>query len=88
MAFDVSATDPSDGSLNGVEPRPAIEHVAHPRLVASCQRSSAIMVMIEASPFFGGRRLKKFSAEEKIRIVLTGLRGEDSIAELCQREQA
>src|SRR6266498_3666326 len=26
------------------------------------------------------------SAEEKIRIVLAGLRGEDSIAELCRRE--
>jgi transposase len=26
---------------------------------------------------------RQFSAEEKIRIVLTGLRGEDSIAELC-----
>jgi transposase len=30
------------------------------------------------------RRL--FSAEEKIRIVLEGLRGEESIAELCRRE--
>ena len=29
---------------------------------------------------------KHYSAEEKIRIVLTGLRGEDSIAELCRRE--
>jgi len=28
----------------------------------------------------------QFSAEEKIRIVLSGLRGEDSIAELCRRE--
>src|SRR5438876_9671255 len=28
---------------------------------------------------------RQFSAEEKIRIVLTGLRGEDSIAELCRR---
>jgi transposase len=27
-----------------------------------------------------------FSAEDKIRIVLEGLRGEDSIAELCRRE--
>ena len=27
-----------------------------------------------------------YSAEEKIRIVLEGLRGEDSIAELCRRE--
>ena len=26
---------------------------------------------------------RRYSAEEKIRIVLTGLRGEDSIAELC-----
>ncbi len=29
---------------------------------------------------------KRHSAEEKIRIVLSGLRGEDSIAELCRRE--
>ena len=29
---------------------------------------------------------KQHSAEEKIRIVLSGLRGEDSIAELCRRE--
>jgi transposase len=29
---------------------------------------------------------RKFSAEEKIRIVLEGLRGEDSIAELCRCE--
>src|SRR3954468_17341284 len=28
---------------------------------------------------------RQFSAEEKIRIVLEGLRGEDSIAELCRR---
>ncbi len=32
------------------------------------------------------RTRRKFSAEEKIRIVLDGLRGEDSIAELCRRE--
>ena len=29
---------------------------------------------------------KRYSAEEKIRIVLDGLRGEHSIAELCRRE--
>ena len=29
---------------------------------------------------------KHYSAEEQIRIVLEGLRGEDSIAELCRRE--
>jgi len=28
---------------------------------------------------------RKFNAEEKTRIVLFGLRGEDSIAELCRR---
>ena len=30
---------------------------------------------------------RRYSAEEKIRIVLQGLRGEESIAELCRREQ-
>lgn len=29
---------------------------------------------------------KRYSAEEKIRIVLEGLRGDESIAELCRRE--
>jgi transposase len=31
-------------------------------------------------------RAEHFSAEDKIRIVLEGLRGEESIAELCRRE--
>jgi hypothetical protein len=31
---------------------------------------------------------KHYSAEDKIRIVLDGLRGEHSIAELCRRERA
>jgi transposase len=29
---------------------------------------------------------KRYSSEDKIRIVLAGLRGEDSIAELCRQE--
>ncbi len=29
---------------------------------------------------------KQYSAEEKIRVVLDGLKGEDTIAELCRRE--
>ncbi len=33
------------------------------------------------------RTRRKFSAEEKIRIILEGLRGEESIAELCRREE-
>ena len=34
----------------------------------------------------GRKTRRKFSSEEKIRIVLDGLRGESSIAELCRRE--
>ncbi len=33
-----------------------------------------------------GKTRRKFSAEEKIRIVMEGLRGEESIAALCRRE--
>ena len=33
------------------------------------------------------RTRRKYSSEEKIRIVLEGLRGEESIAELCRREE-
>ena len=32
------------------------------------------------------RTRRQYSSEEKIRIVLEGLRGEESIAELCRRE--
>ena len=32
------------------------------------------------------RTRRRFSAEEKVRIVLDGLRGEESVAELCRRE--
>lgn len=32
------------------------------------------------------RTYKKYSSEEKIRIVIEGLRGEYSIAEICRRE--
>ena len=32
------------------------------------------------------RTRRRFSAEEKIRIILDGLRAEESIAELCRRE--
>jgi transposase len=32
------------------------------------------------------RTRRKFNSEEKIRIVIDGLRGEDSIAEICRRE--
>ena len=32
------------------------------------------------------RTRRKFSPEEKIRIVLEGLRGEETIAELCRKE--
>lgn len=30
---------------------------------------------------------RKFNAEEKIRIVLEGLKGEESVAEICRRER-
>jgi len=47
---------------------------------------------IRAGESAGGRGREGYppgdphSAEEKIRIVLEGLRGEDSIAELCRRQ--
>ena len=44
--------------------------------------------ILQVGPLFRGRTTTRrhFSAEDKIRIVLEGLRGEDSIAELCRRE--
>jgi len=46
------------------------------------QRSTAEQVVKDIRR----RTRKHHSAEEKIRIVLEGLRGEESIAELCRRE--
>lgn len=43
----------------------------------------ATLVQARAIP---GRTRRKFSPEEKIRIVLEGLRGEQSVSELCRRE--
>ena len=52
------------------------------RQKAGTQRASAEQVVKDI------RRAtrKQYGAEEKIRIVLEGLRGEDSIAALCRRE--
>jgi transposase len=50
--------------------KPVIQKVAAERLVKDIRRATR----------------KLHSAEEKIRIVLAGLRGEDSIAELCRKE--
>jgi len=51
------------------------------------QKSKGLKVDAEATVRDIRRRTRKqYSAEEKIRIVLEGLRGEYSIAELCRRE--
>ena len=50
--------------------KPGIRHSASEKIVKDIQRATR----------------KQYSAAEKIRIVLDGLRSEDSIAELCRRE--
>ena len=51
------------------------------------QKSNELKAGAEATVRDIRRRTpKQYLAEEKIRIVLSGLRGEDSIAELCRRE--
>src|SRR5215207_8421083 len=51
------------------------------------QRSGPAKEPVEAVVMDIRRATRRhFSAEEKIRVVLEGLRGEDSIAELCRRE--
>ncbi len=48
-----------------------------------CPKSNSESVVCEIK-----RRTRgKFSAEEKIRIVLEVLKGEESIAEVCRREK-
>src|ERR1700727_235158 len=55
-----------------------------PRSIASVQ--AAIKPAEDAIRDIRRATRRHFSAEEKIRIVLEGLRGEKSIAELCRRE--
>jgi transposase len=51
------------------------------------QKSGPVRASVEqAVKDFRRATRRHFSAEDKIRIVLEGLRGEDSIAELCRRE--
>jgi len=50
------------------------------------QKQESIETAEEAVRNIKRRTRRKFNAEEKIRIVLCGLRGEESIAELCRRE--
>src|SRR5262249_33852857 len=59
-----------------------------------CERRDKLHQSAAGNRFFHGARRnsemaisrRHHSAEEKIRIVLEGLRGEDSIAELCRKE--
>ena len=54
---------------------------------AAARRASNIRPPRDAQAIFGRRATRKqCSAEEKTRIVLDGLKGEDSVAELCRRE--
>ena len=53
-----------------MRPKPSSHKAAAERVVKDIRRATR----------------KQYSAEDKIRIVLDGLCGEDSIAELCQRE--
>jgi transposase len=61
-------------------------------VIKDIRRATRRQFSADAPPVLGRRAAssrptrRQFSAEEKIRIVLEGLRGEDSIAELCRRE--
>ena len=53
-----------------------------PATLATLSASQPYVVHIRLTP----HTRRRFSAEEKIRIVLEGLQGEESIATLCRRE--
>ena len=58
---------------------------------ATLSRATAKGLFVGMSFFAAVRQIrrvtrKKYSAEEKVRIVLEGLRGETKIRELCRRE--
>jgi transposase len=55
-------------------------------LAGACESHSTDLSSEEIVKGIRRATRKRYSAEEKIRIVLDGLRGEHSIAELCRRE--
>ena len=59
---------------------------SHPRRASPLRRSRFVQPAEQVIREIRRSTRRQFSAEEKIRIVLSGLRGEDSIAELCRRE--
>jgi hypothetical protein len=64
------------------------DHTCPPNALIQISRSAAITEPEGLCPCCGPilrRTRKQYSAEEKIRIVLSGLRGEDSIAKRCRR---
>jgi hypothetical protein len=53
----------------------------------SAERKPALSIIKDIQPAAGaGQTRRQYSAEEKIRIVLEGFQGEQSVAEICRRE--
>ncbi|QHV96683.1 transposase [Spirosoma endbachense] len=53
----------------------------------SPERKPALSIIKDIQPDVGaGQTRRQYTAEEKIRIVLEGLQGEQSVAEICRRE--
>jgi transposase len=54
---------------------------------SSSERKPALSIIKDIQPDAGaGQTRRQYTAEEKIRIVLEGLQGEQSVAEICRRE--
>lgn len=53
----------------------------------SAERKPALSIIKDIQPDAGaGQTRRQYTAEEKIRIVIEGLQGEQSVAEICRRE--
>lgn len=51
------------------------------------ERKPALSIIKDIQPDAGaGQTRRQYTAEEKIRIVLEGLQGKQSVAEICRRE--
>ena len=68
-----------------VKSSPSKRSAANPSTAA--ERKPALSIIKDIQPDAGaGQTRRQYTAEEKIRIVLEGLQGEQSVAEICRRE--
>jgi transposase len=72
---------------NSTKKSPASRSKTAQPVASTSERKPALSIIRDIQPDAGaGQTRRQYTAEEKIRIVLEGLQGEQSVAEICRRE--